>query len=151
MLNKKKVEEMQRDPLPPARGTPTLMFEHMTLSELLKLRAQIDSYLPPTKLADIDMEAELVLQLHQVKGMLDDVINDGGTPANQKAQVANSITTILGQLSKIQTEMYDAERVKAMEAALIKTLESETPELKEKFLATYERHYALIKAAADRK
>lgn len=96
--------------------------ETLSLLELLEWRAAIDKLLPARQLSDLDLEEEVLLQYAQTKRLYVEVAQDSKTPANQKAQVANSCTTILDQLIKMQRRLYAAERVKSMESALIKTL-----------------------------
>lgn len=58
-------------------------------------------------------------------------------PVNQKAQAMNTIIGILVQISKLQVDLYSAERFKLFEEALVETLK-EFPEIKESFLEKYE-------------
>lgn len=110
------------------------------INALLRARAEIDARLPASKLADLDLETEVVLQYQQTKQLLLDVLG-GSSPANQKAQVANSCASILDQLIKMQARLYSAERLKAIEAALIKTLKTLPQDTQEAFFVQYERNY----------
>ena len=94
--------------------------------------------LPPHKLQDIDLAEELVLQFMRVKDLQIATLSDTSTPANQKAQVANAVSGVLTQLTKLQTELHTAERVKLLENQLILALK-EFPELSDRFLGEYER------------
>ena len=58
-------------------------------------------------------------------------------PVNQKAQAMNTIIGILVQISKLQVDLYSAERFKLYEEALVETLK-EFPEVKDAFLSRYE-------------
>ena len=121
--------------------TDNLTFPHKgkeyTVEELLTLRNEIDQMLPAAELKDIDLNRELVLQYMQVKSLQSSVMDDDGTPANQKAQVANSCASTLSQLTKMQAELFDAERLKTVEQILIRTLQK-FPEMSEAFLVEYE-------------
>lgn len=112
--------------------------EDIPLNDLLDLYESFKTALPPHKLQDIDLAQELVLQFMRVKELQVSTLADKGTPANQKAQVANSVAGILAQLTKLQTELHTAERLKLMESNLIKVLK-DFPDLSETFLAEYER------------
>jgi len=106
--------------------------------ELITLRARIDESLPT--LNEIDLQQELVLQFVGAKALLKDVQSDIETPLNQKAQIINSASAILKQLASIQTELYSAERNKALELTLIELIKAEAdPETRDWFLEEYER------------
>jgi hypothetical protein len=134
-------------PIRPAGAASTIgALATMTLAELLELRAAVDSHLPARSLSELDLEEEVLLQFARTKGLYDDVIKDDKTPANQRAQVANSCTAILDQLIKMQKALYSAERVKAIEGALIRTLK-EFPEAQQtRFFELYERALSNIAA-----
>lgn len=111
----------------------------LDLNGLLELRGRIDARLPPRSLAELDLEEEVLLQFARTKQLYDDVVIDKGTPANQKAQVANSCSAILAQLVKMQETIYSAERMKAIEGAVIRTLRAFPEDLQKRFFETYER------------
>ena len=126
-------------PLPSQTGLNLAMF---TLTELMQLREDIHARLPPRKLAELDLEQELVLQFQQSKFLLNSVIADPNTPANQKAQTSNSTASILEQLAKLQDRLYNSERVKALETALVRAIR-DLPEAEQLiFFSTYEKLYA---------
>lgn len=120
----------------------------MSLPELLDLRARVDRYLPPRSLAEIDLEEELLLQFARTKSLYDTVVEDSETPANQRAQVANSCTAILEQLIKMQTKLYGAERVKALEQVLVKVMKTLPETTQREFFDRYERALEEITALA---
>ena len=122
--------------------------EGHTLNELLELRAAIDALLPAVKLSDVDLEEELMLQFARTKGLYDAVVKDENTPANQRAQVANSCTAILEQLIKMQKALYGAERMKALEQTLIRTLKQFPDDVQAKFFELYERALTAINLPA---
>jgi hypothetical protein len=127
---------------PPEKvAEPPLSVETMSVGQLLELRARVQARLP-MKLSDLDLEAELMLQYTQGKLLLNLVSTDEDTPANQKAQVQNSCAATLEQLVKLQTRLYDAERMKRIEQALIKAVKAHLPlEGQEQFFAAYEKIY----------
>ena len=71
--------------------------------------------------------------------MQNDVIDDDDTPANQKAQVANSLSAALVNLVKLQGDVHSSERMKRIESILIDTLKDLPVEAVEAFLANYEQ------------
>lgn len=89
--------------------------------------------LPVAPLADLNLTEELYAQYVKAKQMLADSSSE---PLNQRAQTMNSIVSILTQIAKIRTDLYDAERLKKLEAALLTTLK-EFPELSDRFLELY--------------
>ena len=110
----------------------------LSLSERIDLYNGIKQSLPPHNLKDLNLAEELVLQYMRVKELQTAVLADMDTPANQKAQVANSVSSTLAQLTKLQTDLHTAERFKLIETHLVKTLK-DFPELSEAFLDEYER------------
>lgn len=112
--------------------------ESLDVGALLKLRSEIDSLLPARALGDIDLEHELVVQFLAVKALQSDVLQDGDVAANQKAQVANAVAGTLQQLVKMQSEHYNAERFKKIEALLVKSLKLMPLDAAEVFLREYE-------------
>jgi hypothetical protein len=90
--------------------------------------------LPVVPLENLDLAAELYTQYISTKQMLSDAVDE---PLNQRAQTVNSIVNILDRITKIRTEIYNAEKLKKLEAALLTTLK-EFPELSERFLELYE-------------
>ena len=69
----------------------TTMLSTLDLGELLALRSQIDARLPMTQLSEMNLEEELVRQYLTVQAVQTACLADSETPANQKAQVANSV------------------------------------------------------------
>lgn len=106
-------------------------------------RPQDQSYEPfvskvtATKLSELDLDHEL-LQQYKAASDTYEAIKAGNTPANQKAQLLNTITTILTGILKLQTDLYNAERLKKLESTLIATLK-DFPELREPFLEKYKK------------
>ena len=110
----------------------------MPRSELLELREALDRLLPTKSLSDLNLEHELLLQYDRVKDLQQDVLSDDSAPANQRAQVANSVAMTLQHLIKMQTEYSTAERFKAIEALMIKAMKSLPIDVATKFLEEYE-------------
>lgn len=112
--------------------------QNLSVDELLSLRSEIDELLPARALGDIDLEHELVVQFLAVKSLQANVLQDDHTAANQKAQVANAVASTLQQLVKMQSEHYNAERFKRIEALLVKSMKLMPVEAATAFLDGYE-------------
>lgn len=108
------------------------------VEELLNLRAEIDRLLPSTKLKEMDLEKELVLQYHKVVALQTRVLEDDRTPANQLAQVSNAVAGTLQQLVTMQAKFHTSERLKEIEGRLIKALNKVPKQYLEEFFEWYE-------------
>ena len=65
-------------------------------------------------------------------------MKDKMTPANQKAQVANTLSSLLKALTTQQTEIYNAERLKRLEFVVIRYIRNKPEVEQEEFMAMYE-------------
>lgn len=111
----------------------------MNTEELLALRAEVERRLPALSLSDMDLEKELVIQFLKVKGVQETVLSPGsGTPANQMAQVSNTVAQTLQNLVSMQAKFHTAERLKEIESRLIKTLNKMPDEYTQEFFEWYE-------------
>lgn len=112
----------------------------LTLPHLLRLRNWINELLPATSIQELDLEEELLLQYHLARALVDEVSseNNFAVPANQKAQVMNSAAAILKTLADAQRAMYDAERVKAIEASVVRAFRDQPAAIRNAFLERYE-------------
>jgi 3-oxoacyl-(acyl-carrier-protein) synthase len=105
---------------------PKLVFnwDALPLDQLLKYHAEIEQRLPPTALKDLNMERELLLQFHTVRALQTDTLGDDETAANQKAQVANTVASCLNKIVDMQNAVYNSERFKKVEQAIIRALDT---------------------------
>lgn len=101
---------------------PVNDLDNMSLSDLLALRNQVEQRLPARDLKDMDLNRELVLQVLALQQLQSDVLNDEDVPANQQAQVANSLSAALTTLVKLQADVYTSERLKRLEAIYVDAL-----------------------------
>ena len=124
---------------PEEQGFTDRALDAYTLQELLDLRARIERRLPARSLKDLDLEGELTLQFLALQELQNKVIDDKDTPANQKAQVANSLSAALVNLVKLQGDVHSSERMKRIESILIDALKDLPVEAVEAFLANYEQ------------
>ena len=100
----------------------------LTMAELVSLRLKIDAALGDVNLGDIDLSMELILQYRMTKMLFVSSMDEEEIALNQRVQAANSCSTILAQLAKLQVEVYDTDRLKKLEGAIydtFKTLDSE--------------------------
>lgn len=89
---------------------------------LLKLRNRIDARLT-VDIGQLNLTEELGLQFRAGKLLLAHIQEDDETPANQKAQVFNSVSAMLTKIIEQQELVFNAERLKRYEAAMLKVLE----------------------------
>jgi len=102
-----------------------------------KLNTLPPSRVHATKLAELDLDGELLAQYKNALILREATEYDEEIPLSQKAQLLNTINSILTSITKNQTELYDAERLKLYEGTLITVLKK-FPELSEAFFAAYE-------------
>ena len=121
----------------PTKVTPA-MLDGLTHQELRALREVIDRKLPDNSLDELNLEKELVSQYHKTKLLMDEVLHDDDTPANQRAQVANSVVSTLAQLVKLQEDLRRDETLKLMETCLMDKLKSMPSDFKDAFFEDYE-------------
>lgn len=143
MFDKEALKNRDKETKPEEKTWGTTL-SGLNLHELMALRAQIDANLPSTAIIDMDLSGELMLQYLQTKTLLASIIDDEGTPANQKAQVINTCSAILGNITKTQTQLYNAERLKIIEQCLMNALKGTTKPVQEKFFENYSRELEVL-------
>lgn len=108
-------------------------------SELFHVRAAIEN-LQPTDLEKLDLNAELALQFRQAKLLLTEVQKEAGVPANQKAQIFNSVRAQLADIVKQQESVWGMERLKTFEQAVLKVLKALPQDMRDLFFDLYCKH-----------
>jgi hypothetical protein len=109
-------------------------------TQTLPQTAQATSKIQASTLAELDLDHELLEQYKNAKALLEDIKDDDDIAPNQKAQTLNSISSILSNIIKTQSELHNVERLKMLESTLIETLQKpEFEKLKESFLQAYEK------------
>jgi hypothetical protein len=104
---------------------------------LIALRLRLDKKLN-LDLKELDLAEELGMQYRAGQILLASVQDDKETPANQRAQVFNSVGAMLKDIVKQQKVVYDAERLKRFESAFLKVLDLlGTDEMKRRFFDLY--------------
>jgi galactose-1-phosphate uridylyltransferase len=112
-------------------------FGGMSQEELLNARDEIDELLTETRLKDVNISKELLLQLKKAKLLQKNTEEEQDVPANQRAQVQNSLGTVLTNLAKHQQATYTSERFKMLETAIIKCVKTLPTEAQTKFFELY--------------
>lgn len=85
----------------------------------------------------IDLSAETLQLFLLTKRLLRRALQDKRAPVNQQAQTVNSLRAVLDGLVKTQTDLYNADRLKKMEATVIECLRETSIDLQDKFLKLY--------------
>jgi hypothetical protein len=116
----------------------------LSVEEILAFRAQLEAALPARDLKDLNLARELVMQVLALQAMQQKALEDEGTPVNQLAQAANSLSAALVNLVKVQSDVYNSERFKRIEAVLIEFVQTLPTEQQEPFLTAYEAALAVI-------
>ena len=105
----------------PASVSIAAQLKRMSNKELLELRNQVDAELG-VELKDLNLGEELGLLFRQGKQLLEDVLDDPDVPANQKAQVFNTVKGQVDKLVATRQVVFSQERLKRFEMALIKVI-----------------------------
>ena len=92
-------------------------------------------------LESITISEELATLFHSGKTLLDSVLTDPEVPANQRAQVLNSVSGIIEKITKLRTDLYNAERIRNIEHTLLRVMTDQPPEVKEAFMAEYDKAF----------
>lgn len=101
------------------------------------VKVSIKNNVTANTLNDLDLDKELLDQYKNAKMILEDILHAEDIAANQKAQVINTISSILQNIIKLQQDLHNVERLKLIENILIDTLQKHET-LKEAFLADYQ-------------
>lgn len=135
MIDESKVKNFGRDE---QAAPPTFRWGALPVATLLRYLDEIRAALPYNSLVDMDMERELILQFQAVRELQNTIIDDESVPANQKAQVANSVASVLGSIAELQNKIYSSERFKRIETLLIRHLNKLPEDVAAAFLEDYE-------------
>lgn len=127
------------------RARMKIMWKEMSVEELIHHMDEIRKALPPTALAEVNLEEELMLQFQAVRALQSQVLADDEQPLNQRAQVANSVQTVLSKLIEMQDKVYSTERYKAFEQIMIRHLSKLPEDVAQAFLEDYEKAVLAVK------
>jgi len=130
------LQDFDLSPQVPTKADVTDLLIGLDHADLMTLRGAIDKEIKISPHL-LNMADELGFQYRAGKTLLESISNDSEVPANQRAQVFNSVGTMLDKITKQMKGVYDAERLKRFEAAFMKTLEEFPEEAKRKFFDLY--------------
>ena len=91
---------------------------------------------PLKTLSELDTAEELMIQYQRAETLAAHTLNDADVPPNQRAQVLAAVTSVLGQIIKLQTDLHNSQQFKRIEMILIDTLKA-FPELQASFMDAY--------------
>ena len=113
--------------------------EGMSSDDLRRLKSRIDDLLPDSSLKSLNLESELLQQYQRVLRLQEEVLHDQDCPANQRAQVAGQVGSTLQHLIKLQEDLSLTTTLRAMEEALIESLQLLPEEARKAYFVEYER------------
>lgn len=143
MIDESKVKNFGRGE---ETSTSPFRWSALPLETLLRYLDEIRQVLPATTLLDMNMEEELILQFQAVRTLQNTILDDESVPANQKAQVANSVASVLGSIADLQNKVYSSERFKRIETLLIRHLNKLPEDVAAAFLEDYEQMITTLTA-----
>jgi hypothetical protein len=110
----------------------------MSESEMRRLATRLASRLPEKSIRSLNLEEELMTQYQRVLDLQSEVIHDSDIPANQRAQVAGQVASVLQQLIKLQEDLDLQTTLRNMEAALIESLQLLPEDAQKQYFEGYE-------------
>jgi hypothetical protein len=114
------------------------VLNQLTDEQMIVLRDRINTLLPSAGLMSLNLETELVENYKLTVTLYNDIIHDETVPANQKAQVVNSCSSLLKTIAELQESVHGTEQVKKLQNIFVATLK-ELPNSADALLI-YERH-----------
>jgi hypothetical protein len=125
------------DYVPPAGAeAPKIDLSLYSPSELLTLRSRIDSLLPPLSLGGLNLADELAVQYQTVKAMQADTIA-GDEDSSKKAAAVNACLSALGAIIRMQNDLHNSERFKALETLMIRYMKRLPKDVVDRFMEDY--------------
>lgn len=110
--------------LQPADNKGGIDIDALTKPQLLDLHAKIEQKLGGLELGSINLVKETLLQVHRAKALQEQASTAADAPLNQRAQVQNSLGTLIKDLIKMQTSLFNSERIKRIQGAVIKIVKT---------------------------
>lgn len=114
------------------------MLEELSLHHKYEAPPEVPARAPGT-LKGLNLDTELFNNYRDAKDFLETVLHDSSIAPNQVAQTFNTLTAILKEIVKSQTEVYNAERVKLLEQAMILALKNVPEDAQNLFFTEFER------------
>ncbi len=116
------------------------LLETLSEAELMAARSKIDRLID-INIGNLNIGEELGLQFRKAQILFDSVADDKNTPLNQKAQLFNSLQSMLEKLTKARGIVFSQERLKRYEKAVLKLMEKlENEEAKQAFFDLYKEY-----------
>lgn len=106
-------------------------------SELLALMGRIEALLPPMSMKSLNLEEELARQYQTVKALQADTLS-GKEDSTKKAAILNACNTALQAIIRMQNDLHNSERFKALEALMIRYMKRLPEQTVRQFLEDYE-------------
>ncbi len=106
--------------------------------ELLELKDLIEQRLPARSLKDMNLAEELIYQFLKTRELQSEVLFDMNIEANKQAAVVTACNSSLQHLVKLQSDLHNAERFKALEGMMIEAMKKLPVEVATAFLEEYE-------------
>jgi uncharacterized protein (UPF0147 family) len=94
---------------------------------------------PQKKFEEIRVDEEIAEVYASAKTLLDLIIEDDDVPANQRAQVLNSVSNMIQQMVKSRVDLYNAERIRRMEQVLLQVMRAQPLEVRQAFFDSYSK------------
>lgn len=135
--------------LQPEDNDSTVKLDAMSVQELLDLHARIESKLGGLAITEVNLVKETLLQIRRAKELQEKASTDKGVPMNQRAQVQNSLGNMLVQLGKMQSELFNSERIKRIQQATIKVVKRMPKEYQDQFFELLEHELDVAAQETD--
>lgn len=101
----------------------------------------LSGILPPPDADKIDLSVEIATQLRNCKQLLAEAMSNKFLPMNQKTAAMNAANRAIAALTSLQASVYNIERVKTFEEAVMATLKghADAEQLVRQIKETFER------------
>lgn len=138
------IPQLQDFSLDPEDNEPGYLKIVNTLNqkELLALHSHVESKLGSLSLPEINLIKETLLQYQRAKSLQELASTQGGIPMNQRAQVQNSLANQLATLAKIQSDLFNSERIKRIHSAVVKIVKTLPKPQQDEFFKMLEEEFA---------
>ena len=109
--------------------------------EVVAVQVYLTGVLPPPDADKVDLSVEIATQLRDSKLIMSEALANKFIPINQKTAAMNAVNRAIAALVSMQASMYNIERVKTFEEAVMTTLKDhpDAAAIVSDFNATFER------------
>jgi hypothetical protein len=116
--------ELQDFNLQPEKKRESLDLDTMSREQLLALHSKIEQKIGGLSLTEVNLVKETLLQIHRAKALQETASTAADAPLNQRAQVQNSLGTMIKDLAKMQSGLFNSERIKRIQIAVVKVVKT---------------------------